>query len=343
MAHAFNIRLDDARVHAYAQRYCFLHGPDSALNAQLREAVIACKRELPEERDASRVVLVSKADQRAIEAELLETLRVPPALGLSEATRRAWIKNLGWKVARVPRDARAVLVLGSATCREAIFIRHYLPAARIVCTDFEDARLPGVEAALEIEFHQGDFNQLLAQSAGAFDVVFSNHVLEHLFDPDQTLRLAKQALRPAGHMIAALPLDGQPSAPFSKVLNTSRLHPLDFCTVDVAHAWKTNVSAVLQSLTAAGFDYAEFSSRDETYSVAERQFRSRSAFERRAKLGLSLNAAVFGSVRSGLKRVFPREVPAIVLKVVFGIEHRVWFGSNRLKNDFSLECLVVAR
>jgi SAM-dependent methyltransferase len=343
MAHAFNIRLSDPRVHAYAQRYCFLNGPDLELNARLREAVIACTRRLPEERDANRIEFLSTEKQRAIEAELVETLRVPASIGVTEVTRRDWIKNLGWKVARVPLDARSVLVLGSATCREAIFLRHRLPHARIVCTDFEDARLPNIERALDVEFHAGDFNELLAQHAGAFDVVFSNHVLEHLFDPDETLRLAKRALSPQGRMIAALPLDGQPNAPFSSVLDTAQLHPLDMCTVDVGHAWKTNVSAVLSALTAAGFTHAEFSSRESAYSVAERRFANRNAFERRAKLGLALNRAVFGAVRSGLKRIFPRDVPPLVLKTVFGIEHRVWFGSNRLKNEFSLECLVVAR
>lgn len=61
MPHAFNIRLDDARVHAYAQRYCFLNRPDVELNARLREVVIASTRALPEERDASRIEFVSRA------------------------------------------------------------------------------------------------------------------------------------------------------------------------------------------------------------------------------------------------------------------------------------------
>jgi SAM-dependent methyltransferase len=236
-----------------------------------------------------------------------------------------------------------VLILGSATCREAIFVRHRLPDARIVCTDFEDARLPNVEATLDIEFHAGDFNALLAANEGRFDVVFSNHVLEHLFDPDRTLKLTKRALAPRGRMIAALPLDGQPSAPFSSVLDSEDLHPLDLCTVDVAHAWKTNISAILEALAAAGFDDAEFSTRDQMFSVAERRFRSRDAFERRAKLGMLLNRVLFATTRGGLKRIFPRQVPRLVSKAVFGIERRVWFGSNRLKNDFSLECLIVAR
>jgi hypothetical protein len=83
MAHAFTFRLEDPRVHAYAPRYCFLHGPDSALNARLREAVIAAKRELPEEQDAGRIELVSTNEQRAIESVLLETLIVLPSLGIA--------------------------------------------------------------------------------------------------------------------------------------------------------------------------------------------------------------------------------------------------------------------
>ena len=49
-----------------------------------------------------------------------------------------------------------------------------------------------------------------------------------------------------------------------------------------------------------------------------------------------------GRVRGALKRVFPAEVPPLVLKLMFSIEHRTWFGFNRLKNEFSVECLVTA-
>lgn len=343
MGHAFNIRLDDSSVHAYAQRFCFLNGPDAELNRRLRRAVLEQKLELADEADAERVQFLDLARQRALHTQLMATLRVPPELGISEATRRAWIKNLGWKVARVPRDARSVLVLGSATCREAIFLRHHLPDARIVCTDFVDQRIPGIERALDIEFHAGDFHALLAASLGAFDVVFSNHVLEHLFDPQKTLAHVRAALAPGGCMVAALPLDGQPGTPFSTALNTDALHPLDMCTIDVGHAWKTNISELLRRLRAAGFEASEFSGRDRIFSVADREFASRRAFERRARLGLLLNRAIFASARAGLKRIFPGEVPALALKVVFGVEHRVWFGSNRLKNDFSIECLVVAK
>jgi SAM-dependent methyltransferase len=343
MGHAFNIRLDDPSVHAYAQRFCFLNGPDPALNRRLRRAVLEHKLELTEEADAERIQLLDVASQRALNAQLTASLRVPPELGISEDTRRAWIKNLGWKVARVPREARSVLVLGSATCREAVFLRHHLPDARIVCTDFVDQRIPGIERALGIEFHAGDFHALLAANPVAFDVVFSNHVLEHLFDPGKTLAHLRAALAPGGCMVAALPLDGQPGTPFSAALNASELHPLDMCTVDVGHAWKTNVSELLRALRAAGFEASEFSGRDGVFSVADREFGDRRAFERHARLGLWLNRALFASVRGALKRIFPSEVPALALKVVFGVEHRVWFGSNRLKNDFSIECLVVAK
>ncbi|HKU36717.1 MAG TPA: class I SAM-dependent methyltransferase [Polyangiales bacterium] len=343
MAHAFNIALTDSSVHAYAQRFCFLNGPDRELNSQLRAAVLACKRPLPEERDADRIQLLDLAEQRRIAGELRERLHVPPELGLDARTVDAWIENLGWKVAAVPASARSVLVLGSESAREAIFLRHRLPDAKIVVTDFVDQRLPNVERALGVTFHQGDFNQLLEQHPGAFDAVFSNHVLEHLFEPDKTLRLIKRALTPSGVMVAALPLDGQPDAPFSAALNAAELHPLDMCTIDVGHPWKTNVSNLLVTLHETGFTDMRFSTREGYYSVAQRQFRSRDAFHRRARLGKLLNAALFGSTRGVLKRVFPETVPLPVLKLVFGLEHRVWFGSNRLKNEFSVECLVVAR
>lgn len=343
MACSFNIRLPDPRLHAYAQKYCFLNGPNPELNRFLRQAVLDSTVPLAEERDAARIEFLSLDAQRQIEEELRAQLHVPREFTLSDAVVGEWIRNLGWKVAAIPRSARSVLVLGSATCREALFIRHRLPQARIVCADFEDSRLDNVERALNVEFRHGDFNDLLAEHVGSFDVVFSNHVLEHLFDPGRTLRLARRALTPEGCLVSALPLDGQLKTPFSQVLNARTLHPLDVYTVDVAHAWKTNVSELLRELRAAGFTEFALTGRDKYYSVADRVCADRRAFERRARIGLFWNRALFGSARAVLKRVFPAEVPRLVMKLAFGVEQRVWFGANRLKNEFSIECLVVAR
>lgn len=342
-AHAFNIRLPDSALHAYAQRYCFLNGPDPTLNQRLRQAVLDSTVPLADEHDDARITFVSLDTLRQIEDDLRTRLQIPAQFNLSARTVHEWILNLGWKVAAIPRRAQAVLVIGSATCREAIFIRHYLPQARIVCADFADERLADVERALDIEFVHGDFNDLLASREGSFDVVFSNHVLEHLFDPGRTLRLARRALTSGGYLVAALPLDGQPTAPFSDVLNARALHPLDMCTVDVAHGWKTNVTALVRELHAAGFVDSRFTGRDGYFSYANRMYADRRTFQRRARRGLFLNRLLFASTRAVLKRVFPTDVPAVVSKAVFGVEQRVWFGSNRLKNEFSVECLVVAR
>jgi SAM-dependent methyltransferase len=343
MSHAYNIRLQDSQVHAYAQEHCFLNGPDHALNRRLRSAVTAAAIALTPERDSDKITWIELREQHRIEQELAAQLFVPPQFGLKKKTLDQWIANLGWKVRMIPETARSVLVLGSATCREALFIRQRLPHAHIVCTDFVDDRLPQVESLLGVEFHRGDFNQLLEAHRGEFDVVFSNHVLEHLFDPSKTLALACRALSPTGAFIAALPLDGQPDTPFSTALARSPLHPLDMCTVDVAHAWKTNVTDLLEKLSAAGFQSIQLTGRDGHFSVADRVFRTRKAFERRRHLGLLLNRFAFVSTRAALKQLFPNEVPLSVLKTVFGIEHRTWFGSNRLKNEFSIECLLTAR
>jgi SAM-dependent methyltransferase len=342
-AHAFNIRLPDSSRHAYAQKYCFLHGPDRELNRALRREVVASKVPLSEERDADKLASVSWEELQRVETSLREMLKVPAELRIADDTLERWIPDLGWKIATLPADAKSVLILGSASGREALFVRHQLPDARIVVADFEDERLPNLERALGVEFYQGDFNELLANNPSSFDVVFSNHVLEHLFDPARTLQLSKHALRPGGRLISALPLDGQPRAPFSGVLNVTELHPLDMCTVDVAHAWKTNISELTRELRASGFRELSFRGRDKFFSAAERTYPSRAAFERRARVGLVLNRALFGTTRAALKKVFPHEAPYWLVRACFGLEQRVWFGSNRLKNEFSLEALVVAR
>jgi SAM-dependent methyltransferase len=329
-------------VHAYAQKHWPLNGPSPAMNQSLRKAVLESTIELDEELDEQLMLFLDVEEQKRIVREITTNLKVPAEIGINGKIINDWIVNLGWKVNTIPKDAKDVLVIGSASCREALFIRHLLPHAKITCVDFVDARIPNIELVLNIKFIAGDFNDLLA-SGEKFDVVFSNHVLEHLFDPGKTLRLIKSALRDRGCLISAMPLDGQPNVPFSETLNRKNLHPLDFCTVDVAHGWKTNITNLLRELRASGFSEINFQGRDKHYSVLEHTFPNKDAFERRARLGVKLNRIFFASGRGVLKKVFPDQVPLPVMKIVFGIERRFWFGSNRLKNEFSVECLVTAR
>jgi hypothetical protein len=57
----------------------------------------------------------------------------------------------------------------------------------------------------------------------------------------------------------------------------------------------------------------------------------------------SVAYAAFGWPRSTAKVLFSQNPPRIFCGVLSGLERRVWFGSNNLKNRYTYEVLVLAR
>lgn len=339
---ALNIKLSCKDLYPYAQKYCFLNGPNSELNAQLRKMVRNEIVQLEPEMNADSINYIGLKKQADIEKYLEKNLKVPKDLFIRSDIITSWIKHYGWKLHLVKNHCENVLVIGSASCKEAIFLRHYLPNANITCIDFENAVIPNIEASLNIDFIQGDFDDLLMKSVNQFDLIFANHVLEHFYHPIVTLGYIRQALRQGGQLIAALPLLGQTEVPFNGKLDAKQLHPVDFCILDIAHAWKTNVTDLQQHLTKSGFIKSVFFVREGFFSTGN-FFKDKNSFYKKANLGYQLNMIILNPIRYMVKTIFPKDdVPNIILKIIFGIENRLWFGSNRLINNFSQECLVIA-
>src|SRR5262249_8248532 len=93
------------------------------------------------------------------------------------------------------------------------------------------------KTALDLRFVRGHFNDFLVQHLESFDAVFCNHVLEHLYEPELTLRLLLRCLKPNGSLIAGLPMEGCPDGVFAGDMrriasNPCALHPLDIGILD---------------------------------------------------------------------------------------------------------------
>src|SRR5215510_15050334 len=195
------------------------------------------------------------------------------------------------------------------------------------------------KTALDLQFVRGHFNDFLVQQHESFDAVFCNHVLEHLYEPELTLRLILRCLKPKGSLIAGLPMEGCADGVFARHMrriaaNPCALHPLDIGILDAGHAWKTNPADLRATLEKEGFAKVELHLRSHRTSIV-------SALQRR--LGTILYGLSFGMGRYVLKRLFGAEVPWAVSKALLAAERRCWFGANRLKNHFAKEVLGVAQ
>jgi hypothetical protein len=196
-----------------------------------------------------------------------------------------------------------------------------------------------------VRFFKGDMNALLASFGQEFDLISSNHTLEHLYTPNEVLTTLAGLLRPHGALISTLPMDAMDGSPFLEKVKTATLrktaHPLDVVYLDAGHPWKTNPADMDATMREVGFDRPKFYQRQMHLSryaaFGEKRFKAQLAF------GKILHSIFFSGPRSLTKMVFSNNPPDLLNRCLLAAERRVWFGANILKNRYTQEVLVLAR
>ena len=348
---AFLVRLVDPQHQEYVQKYPFLHGPDAALNAELRAACQARMeiRTPPlvafshEAIDIPLEELVSERDWSAIVATCAR-------LGLDKTTARGMVNAWGWKVARSPRSARRILSMGCSAGHELLVLRALFPEAELNGVDYDVTVPTEWRKALRLgELKRQPVEEYLSDHRETFDLVFSNHTLEHVSTPDRTLRLVHEALVPRGAIVSALPLEGDASNPYYQELlrvaeRRDEIDPhLDFEFINPGHAWKTNREDLASTLERSGFcDIRMFTRVNYPSYLHNDTPLHASQFARTRVLGRLLESATLRPLRLGLRWMYPAEMPRAVTRTYYRIAGRCWFSRTRLLHELMHEVLVIA-
>ena len=341
---AYENRILDPDLQKYLQQYPFTSGPDHGKNVAGREAIVKnLRRRQPGE---STEVTLLDPGQTELQAEEIQRVNDSfRTLQFSDAKQRALMNDFAWEANLMPRAAKNVLVIGCGDGMELIFLRAVLPQAKITAVDYHDGVAPELKRIVEVAFHQGDMNRILATLPPGYDLISSNHTIEHLFTPDETIQSLFRLLAPGGSLISTLPLDGIPGnlhrGYIERICTSKKAHPLDMEYLNVGHPWKTNPADLNRTLRTTGFSEVKIYQRAQHLS---RYFAgTRQRFERTKKFGLALNILLFLGPRSLLKLLIPRDVAADKLcRYANAIERRVWFGTTMLNNTFAEEALIHA-
>lgn len=339
------LRVRDRGLHAHIQQYPFCTGPDEALNRasfaatlnsiELRRA--ECFRPL------EAIERFELAEEQQVRRDASDILH---AIGLSEMQTAEALASRCWKACLIPPDAGSVLALGCGEGDEIAALRARLPNAKIRGLDWVDKVLPGLLDAANVGFDHGDFNERLADCASSFDVVFSNHVIEHSFDPDELFRSIRASLKPGGYLVSALPLDGESANPvFQHVLalarDPGRIRRRDMFLLAAGHSYKTNASELTAALLAAGFRSARIAYRP--WSPTPYDKVSAMGLDASRAMHMRLNRAFLGSLRGMVDAVFGPEPPLAALRALGAIESRAPFGIIGMLTHKVMEAVVVAK
>jgi SAM-dependent methyltransferase len=258
---AILIQITHPESQAYLQRYPFASGPEPEMNDLGKNAVAAGIRFRPAGPKTVPVMLREKQtlltdkEQGRVE-ELLDRI------GMSAKQKRIHVDDFGWEVNLVPREAKNVLVVGCGDGIELIFLRAVLPDARITAIDYHNSLLPGLADVVGPMFLEGDIGNHLPRLHREYDLIFSNHTMEHLYAPDETLTVLANLLVAGGHVLSTMPMVGQKGTPFLGEVQrfTARraidplaeIHPLELVYFDSGHPWKTNPRDLSGTLKRAG-------------------------------------------------------------------------------------------
>jgi len=342
---AFQMPIEDGAMQAYLQGHPFAMGPDAAMDERCKDAIRREFGRRPVGSDDGSTVRL-KPDEALLNAEALERVKeLMDRAGISVKARDGMINDFGWEAERVPRGSKELLVLGCGDGVELMFLRAVLPEVRITAVDYYDNVKPALKEAVGLTFFGGDINKILDGLEPKYDLVFSNHTLEHLYTPDKMLAKIFGLLVAGGALVSTLPMDAMPGGAHAGKLaaiagSGGEIHPLDYVYLDAGHPWKTNPADLRATFQRAGFAKVELFQRAEHLSryVAATEKEFRAGLER----GLRWNAAVFGTIRGLLKAVYPRSAPRGVVRLILAADRRVWFGVNTLKNKYSQEACVRA-
>lgn len=80
--------------------------------------------------------------------------------------------------------------------------------------DYQDQIPVARKRAFSVRFFQGDLNTLIRSFGQEFDLISSNHTLEHLYTPNEILTTLADLLQPHGALISTIPIDGMEGSPF---------------------------------------------------------------------------------------------------------------------------------
>jgi SAM-dependent methyltransferase len=340
---AFHIRIDDPDLRSYLQQHPFASGPDIAKNRAARIAIKAglqhgVRGTPPEE------VRLQPEDTFLSPAHEQTLRRMFTDLGFSRAKQTKILEDFGWEANLVPRTSRRVLVIGCGDGTELLFLRVFLPEAQILALDYRDHVPVQLKKMVGMEFIPGDMQRHLRALAPEYDLIFSNHTLEHLYAPEETISALCRLLVSGGTLVSVLPMDGNPGSPFlprvQRLMTAKQVHPVDYPFLDAGHPWKTNPCNVNAMLHSAGFSQVVLYARA-AHLTRETASRWGSLPIRRA-LAVAAYRLTFGTTRSVLKLLFPATAPEKVVKGLFAIEGRTPFGANRVKNRYTQETLIYA-
>lgn len=197
--------------------------------------------------------------------------------GLEEATQHChlfWTENRDlaqafqlepsfiWKFEALRRKlakhpCKKMLVLGVGGGLELVLLRALWPNAEIHALDWASSCDRSILSSTDTRLIVGNVFEELHRLQHEYDIIFSHHFIEHLYNPLALLSQVNSLLLPYGHLVSGLPLMLESSAYREMVRDmisaNKEIRLLDLSFLDIGHPLKTSRAGLAVLLAKAGF------------------------------------------------------------------------------------------
>jgi SAM-dependent methyltransferase len=152
---------------------------------------------------------------------------------------------------------KKMLVLGVGGGLELIVLRALWPKAEIVALDWLSKCDCSILSSTDTRLIVGNVFEELHRLQHEYDIIFSHHFIEHLYNPLDLLSQVNSLLLPYGLLVSGLPLLLESSAYRDMVRDMisarKEIRLLDLSLLDICHPFKTSRAGLAILLTKAGF------------------------------------------------------------------------------------------
>jgi len=167
-----------------------------------------------------------------------------------------------WKFEALKRKlamhpCKKMLVLGVGGGLELVLLRALWPNAEIHALDWASSCDRSILSSTDTSLIVGNVFEELHRLQHEYDIIFSHHFIEHLYNPLGLLSQVNSLLMPDGHLVCGLPLLLQSSAYMAMVGDmisaNKEIRLLDLSILDIGHPFKTSRAGLAILLAKAGF------------------------------------------------------------------------------------------
>ncbi len=333
----------------YAQQKWSLTGPNKKLNEKLLEEIRSSTVFRNEGYSDYKMTSLPKSPSTITKRQLVKDIFY---LGEKVDFPKSIVKKISqhhaWKIERIGiKNPKKILAVGVSNGGELIALRAMYPRAEIFVCDWIISLSKKMIDELNIKNVKKSTICEYLKHNNEFDIIYTNHVLEHMFNPDETISLLFKSLKKGGVLSSGMPLEGDVRNPLKN--RTIRLlsgkafyRKFNMGTVNIGHPWKTTYSDLCLTLRRSGFKKIEFFKFDD-YTAAWHIVNPlpKEKVAKNLKIRLILEKLIFGTIRNIFYKI--DKVPNIILRVYYNFMHASWFGESRIVADFTPEVFFVAK